>query len=378
MKGNKILAVLLPLLFQVFLFDALSWAMPPGKVRWQYYTGSPVQTTPAVGKDGVIYVGAGNTLYALDAGGREKWTFPADGEVSSPVLGGDGSIYLRGGSKLYAVNPDGSQKWVFDGPVVRTPAVSPDGTVYIAGDNIRPGRLYALYPEDRSQKWSFEVEVIDGELAVDSNGVVYVGGWENGSGRLFALNPDKSRKWTFPTNGHVLPPPAFAPDGTVIAASDWNGTNLYAITPAGDQKWTLSTDAAAYGYPLVGADGMVYVGYVSYISYPHNNIATFRAITTSGQEAWSWGKEGFLSSPGFSSPALGRHGIVYGGINNVLYALSPPGNEKWHLSLGGNLPWTGPAVTKKGIILIGSADGYLYAITDNPNTSSMIHILLLD
>jgi hypothetical protein len=45
----------------------------------------------------------------------QKWSFTTgDGVASSPAIGADGTIYVGSGdSNLYALNPDGSQKWSF-------------------------------------------------------------------------------------------------------------------------------------------------------------------------------------------------------------------------------------------------------------------------
>jgi hypothetical protein len=47
---------------------------------------------------------------------------------------------------LYAVNPDGTQKWAFTtgGPINSSPALGPDGTVYVGSDD---GKLYAVYSD---------------------------------------------------------------------------------------------------------------------------------------------------------------------------------------------------------------------------------------
>ena len=84
--------------------------------KWSFQTGYDVDSSPAIGSDGTIYVGSrdGN-LYAINPDGSRKWAFEA-GRIqdSSPAIGSDGTIYV--GSRddyLYAINPDGSRKWRF-------------------------------------------------------------------------------------------------------------------------------------------------------------------------------------------------------------------------------------------------------------------------
>ncbi|NOR22954.1 MAG: PQQ-binding-like beta-propeller repeat protein, partial [Desulforhopalus sp.] len=47
--------------------------------------------------------------------GSEKWAFTTGGWVdSSPAIGADGTIYVGSyDNKLYAINPDGNEKWAF-------------------------------------------------------------------------------------------------------------------------------------------------------------------------------------------------------------------------------------------------------------------------
>ena len=64
-------------------------------------------SSPAVGKDGTIYIGsAGGSLYAVNSIGRETWAFPTGGEVySSAAIGKDGTIYFGSNDgNLYAVS----------------------------------------------------------------------------------------------------------------------------------------------------------------------------------------------------------------------------------------------------------------------------------
>ena len=77
---------------------------------WEFETGHRVDTSPAIGSDGTVYVGSlDNKLYAINGkSGGKLWEFETGGEVvSSPALGSDGTVYV--GSfvgKLYAIKTD--------------------------------------------------------------------------------------------------------------------------------------------------------------------------------------------------------------------------------------------------------------------------------
>ncbi len=80
-------------------------------------------------------------LFRIDpSSGNLLWTyspFPSNG-MSAPSVGPDGSVYFsRSLSYLESVTPAGQSRWrFFDGSIIDHPAVSPDGSVVVAG--VRP------------------------------------------------------------------------------------------------------------------------------------------------------------------------------------------------------------------------------------------------
>ena len=88
-----------------------------GVLKWKYETGWAVDSSPALGADGTIYVGSrDNYLYAINPDGSLGWRFETGDDIfSSPVLGADGTIYVGSDDNyLYAINPDGSLRWRFE------------------------------------------------------------------------------------------------------------------------------------------------------------------------------------------------------------------------------------------------------------------------
>jgi len=86
-----------------------------------------------------------NYLYAINPDGTLKWKFGTGGDIlSSPAIGKDGTIYVGSyDNYLYAINPDGSLKWKFEtgNGVYSSPAIGKDGTIYVGSyDNY----LYAI------------------------------------------------------------------------------------------------------------------------------------------------------------------------------------------------------------------------------------------
>ncbi len=84
----------------------------PGTVLWEFETGFPVQSSPAIGSDGTVYVGSRDKkLYAFNGkSGVKLWGFESGGAVtSSPAIGPDGTVYVGSAypdNKLYAIKTD--------------------------------------------------------------------------------------------------------------------------------------------------------------------------------------------------------------------------------------------------------------------------------
>ena len=78
--------------------------------KWNFATGGEVDSSPAIGTDGTVYIGSiDNNLYAINPDGTKKWEF-ATGEVieSSPAIGTDGTVYVGSGdTNLYAIGGGG-------------------------------------------------------------------------------------------------------------------------------------------------------------------------------------------------------------------------------------------------------------------------------
>ena len=86
----------------------------------------------------------GYTPFTGPATPTVAWTFSgSDAFASSPTIGNDGTIYVGAGASLpgatdhnlYALNPDGTLKWSYEGGdgFFSSPALGPENTIYVAG-----------------------------------------------------------------------------------------------------------------------------------------------------------------------------------------------------------------------------------------------------
>ena len=107
-----------------------------GSLKWKYETNRGIYSSPAIGSDGTIYVGSGDSyLYAINPDGSLKWKYKTDDWISSsPAIGRNGTIYVGSYKYLYAIKPDGSLKWKYetdDWIYFSSPAIDSDGTIYV-------------------------------------------------------------------------------------------------------------------------------------------------------------------------------------------------------------------------------------------------------
>jgi len=143
--------------------------------KWTVTTGGAVDSSPAISREGTIYVGSEDgELYAINPDGTLKWKFKTDNFIeSSPAIGSDGTIYFGSMDHgVFAVKADGTLKWKYavgdandyGAVVASSPAIGADGTVYV------------------------------GYGSSENGGFGYTGAVDN---KLLAINPDGTQKWLF-------------------------------------------------------------------------------------------------------------------------------------------------------------------------------------
>jgi outer membrane protein assembly factor BamB len=329
--------------------------VPTGTLKWDFFAGSKVDSSPAIGSDGTIYVGCENgNLYALNpADGSQKWAYLTGGVIttSSPAISADGTIYIGShDAYLYAIYPDGSLKWKSQtgDSEASSPAIGADGTIYLAS---RDYNLYALNPADGSLKWKFATgNAMADSPAIGSDGTIYIGSNDN---NLYAVNPDGTKKWSFKTNnGMSMPSIDF--DGTIYVGS-LNG-RLYALNSSGTQLWEVDLWNPIEAVPAIGPTSIIYVGTVA---AHHSTAEAFYAIAPNGGISWGFKTGNVLAS----SAAIGFDGTIYLGSQETYFiALDSVGFQKWSFETRGTSINSSPAIGSDGTIYFGADDGYVYAV----------------
>ncbi len=249
-----------------WIFPALALFSPP--------TLAAVLSRDPLAVETTIYIGAfDGTLLAIHTDGTEKWHFPiGNGDTavsidSSPAVGGDGTIYVgftaghvivgqQPAGGVVAVNPNGTQKWMYGpiGGVDSSPSVDGAGTIYFGSHD---HFFYAVNPNG-STKWALaNVGDIASSPGLAPGGTaIYFGSRDH---RLYSVDPNALLNWIFTTGGAVDSSPAISNDGTIYVGS--TDHYLYAVNPNGKLKWKFLTGGPVRSSPAIGENGRaIYVG----------------------------------------------------------------------------------------------------------------------
>jgi outer membrane protein assembly factor BamB len=362
------------LLFAFAITGGRTYGQQEGTRQWRFFVGGYVTfSSPALSPDGTtVYVGVetdtGGRVIAVAREGGSRWGRQGEGRVlsspvdSSPAVGPDGTVYIGGvNGTLYALNPaNGASYWelFLGGYISSSPAVSADGsTIYVGAAD---GRLHAL-TSSGGPKWTFATGgYIESSPAIGPDGTIYFGSHDR---NFYAVSPEGERKWVFPTGGQIFSSPAIGADGTIYFGS--RDQRLYAVTPAGIKKWDHMTNGPIDASPSLGADGTIYFA---------SDRSFYALRPDDGGERERWKID--IRTGSISSAAIRGDGtIIFGADDGVVRAFDPNGGKKWEFNTEtgqGNLIESSPIVALDGSIYIGSFDGHLYKINGNGSPLSAL------
>lgn len=296
-----------------------------GADRWAYdgggAYGSDLSTSAAVLADGtILWPGPGQRLHALSAKGRLLWTEQLDGFVLSPAVHG-GRVYVADNAgTLLALDvpaagpPHRAWRLKIGSGGFSSPAVAPDGTVYVAADTT------VMAVRDRGDRADV--------------------------------------RWTFRTRDTIEVSPAVTADGTVVVGT--NNDVQYGLRPDGTVRWTYDRGDWTYS-STVARDGRVWFGdHLGRVDVLDGRTGTLvhtalglpkaQGRTSAGTGIWT-------------APLVDAVQDVYvGSAAGHVYGFGPDGARLWDADVGGIVAGY-PALTADGTLLIGASDG-LHAFAD--------------
>jgi outer membrane protein assembly factor BamB len=353
-------------------------------LRWSTALGGTdrVEGSAIIGPDGTVYIGADDgKVYALDGfTGAIRWatTVQPAGADSTPVLGADGCLYMGAGHSVLAIDAStGAQKWKFEtaGDVESAPALASDGTLYFGCDD---AKVYALDSTNGTLQWYFpfpDGSDTDSSPALGLDGTVYIG---SDKGMLYALQGQQGYlKWAFQAIGEISGAPVVGTDGavTLCALSAAKTESLtYAIDAhTGLPNWAVSHASQSAPSVAIGSDGTVFVSGVGTPSTLDGMLVVPRAVVwahdgVTGVQKWEqWLEPG---SVGVTAVSVDGAGILYvqterplapGGVGKLFALESMTGSILWDFVTNGSSN-SSPAIGADGTVYVGSDDGKVYAI----------------
>jgi len=242
--------------------DGHLYGFKDGKKTCDVSTGGAIHVPPGFGRDGTVYVGNDIAEVTAVKDGQKLWGCQVGREVgAAPVEGKDGVVLV--GCK------DGTIYFVEDGVMtggyhvedwMKAPVVTADGTIITkrhSGLVMAFKQKHGLFGSKIVDQW--EMKTSDGisssnsGTVIDSRGIVYTGGAD---GNLYAIDRGKP-VWAFPTKARINSTPCLGPDGTVFVGND--GGKLSAVKD-GREAWSYKTGGAIQGAPSRGSDGTIFVG----------------------------------------------------------------------------------------------------------------------
>ena len=239
-----------------------------GVLKWSLQLSTSVthvtKPVPAIGPDGTIFVTAADgTLCAVERSGNLKWRLP--GLWGNPMASPNGDVVAPLGSfgmswSIVAVMPSGAVRWSTAigigspmGPPRRTLAVRDDGSVIVAGDEVR-----ALAEADGAVLWVYRPTTplnIEGPLVVAKDGRILFKSWGIGTD-LQVVSSAGAWQTSFPWFSFEY---AVADTGITYLKPYTTHGGLVAVDPTGTTLWARWFSGWNSGPPAIGRDGTLYV-----------------------------------------------------------------------------------------------------------------------
>ena len=334
------------------------------RLKWTFKPDNNSAVSSIVlGRDGTIFAGANNGIYAISPDGTRQWKTQIAGLLYL-AGGNDGTLYVASSYGLiFGVLPNGTLSWNpgqgligFGAP----PAVGRNGTVLFANT---VSDLYAFRPDNSgSPDWSqgtFREGIINVNSALP--GEARVGGAQSKSSPaiwrdetialprqhwLHLFDPDGSSAWFSELTPGQLGPAALADDGTIYVADD--RATFFAVGRPGNTLWQTTTDGTVMGSAVVGSDNTIYFATSNSVS----------ALTPAGSIKWQTPAP-FQAT---TAPALADDGTLYVGGTAGMFAIRSDGSLKWSLR---TMPGTGaPTIATDGTIYYPCGYQWVCALQD--------------
>lgn len=320
-----------------------------GSILWSVpITGPLINTMPALdGERLFVADGRGNVGVYLTATGATGWSQTLPRPATSPAIA-DGVLVIGAGDGVHALDAGtGAERWYVEteNPVASAPAIVAS-QVFVG---LPDGTMTAIDLRSGVVRWRTPVSGPISRAASFGNGLTFAGG-EGGAFAAVRV-ADGSLVWRVSLGAGDLASSAFR-DGVVYTASGVDSSAahvLFALDAAtGTERWHFASPGGgslfvgAVGPDLmyaVGLDGIVYA-------------------LRDGAVIWS-----FDAAAPIGSVASLTGGLLYVSISDGRIAAldASTGARRWEVSVAGD---PGPTIAAQGRLYVGTSVGILAAIAE--------------
>ncbi len=297
---------------------------------------------------------------------KEKWTVSSAANIiSTPLVSGEGNIIVGNQvGEMLCLNADGKKRWSFmaDGPIYSSP-IGYKGLVIFGGSD---GYVYVLNEIDGSLKWKKQTGAAVLGTAVISENNICIGGSE----KYFAFDIESGTEvWSAPVEGPVMGLTTIYKNSLVFGAWD---TYLYCLEAASGKliwKWnngsTIRNYSPASCIPII-IDNIVYV------------VAPDRYFTAidfnDGKTLWRNNDTRVRESNGVSSDGKWIYAKT---MQDSVVAYHPSRVKQsaaWMMNAGfGYEHVPSMLIEKQGAVFFGTRSGVVYSIDPLTQTINWAH-----
>lgn len=320
------------------------------KVCWEYVTGSHAPGPPVIGPEGDIRLHAADGyLHTIGSDGRQTYSPTFVGEplgYAAPVVDEQSNTWISGfeggligvdsEGKIRTPNPYFRSRQKLDaGGVVR------DGVLYIGSED---GYVFAIDLEGKKGKNQWNHVGGDGStgwyihssMAVAENGTLVVASRDQ---YIYGFDRDGRGLWRAEMPGQLLASPVIDAAGQIYVGisiakrgEEPKGRLVCLDGNSHKVRWQYEAAGAVESTPVVGDDDLIYFG---------DNAGTIHAVDTDGQPSWTAKVEAPVRS---AATIVAAERVAFGLDNETLVVLECTAKGLCHggwPKLGGNLAQNG-------------------------------------
>ncbi len=255
---------------------------PSGAKRWDKSLGAAVKACPAATSDGTLYVLTdGGKLHALDAAtGSEKWTQTQSGNAGGVAVDKEGTVYMGTSDGIWAYTEEGTLKWASE----EAHTVTERGGSLALGDGIlyatlkSKGGCAAVDTATGRTLWKYPTPYNDCyHPVVDAAGTVY---FCEKAGGLYAVDRNGTAKWSDETaKNYTYSGFAIDNEGNAYISQYASPFDLLMFDAAGARHVAASVGAQTMSPVTIGPDGRIYYGL-------NGSVAAYDAATAPATSGW--------------------------------------------------------------------------------------------